>query len=137
MKSHFVVSFRFVEPWTEHATKKSYCLFHPYSPAQLLPVKLDPNEGTLHILVRANLKEDPKVTGSAHALFVKGFYIKEPGKVGAFSLSLARCSLHEAFLFTLTTKCLLMQLNLTPSCNHSVITIDGNTGMRKIIVCVN
>lgn len=91
----------FVEPWTEHATKKSYCLFHPYSPAQLLPVKLDPNEGTLHILVRANLKEDPKVTGSAHALFVKGFYIKEPGK-----------------------------LNLTPSCNHSVITIDGNTDIE-------
>lgn len=28
-----------------------------------------------------------------------------------------------------------MQLNLTPSCNHSVITIDGNTGMRKIILC--
>ena len=24
-----------------------------------------------------------------------------------------------------------MQLNLTPSCNHSVITIYGNTGMRK------
>ncbi|RLM86258.1 hypothetical protein C2845_PM04G10100 [Panicum miliaceum] len=91
----------YVEPWTDHAAKKSYCLFHPYPPAQLLPVKLNPKEGFLHILVRANLKEDPKVTGSAHALFVKGFYIKEPGK-----------------------------LNLTPSCNHSIITIGGNTDVE-------
>jgi len=88
LKYRFVASFRFAEPWTDHATKKSYCLFHPYSPAQLLPVKLNPNEGFLYILVRANLKEDPKVTGSAHALFVKGFYIKESGKVGVFSCSL-------------------------------------------------
>ncbi|CAL5090263.1 unnamed protein product [Urochloa decumbens] len=91
----------FVEPWTDHAAKKSYCLFHPYPPAQLLPVRLNPKEGFLHILVRANLKEDSKVTGSAHALFVKGFYIKEPGK-----------------------------LNLTPSCNHSIITIGGNTDVE-------
>ncbi|KAJ1288978.1 hypothetical protein BS78_02G130300 [Paspalum vaginatum] len=90
-----------VEPWIDHATKKSYCLFHPYSPAQLLPVKSNPEEGFLHILVHANLKEDPKVTGSAHALLVKGFYIKEPGK-----------------------------LNLTPSCNHSVIAIGGNTDVE-------
>jgi hypothetical protein len=46
-------------------------------------LNLNQKEGFLHILVRANLKEDPKVTGSAHALFVKGFYIKEPGKVRA------------------------------------------------------
>nr|CAB3452832.1 unnamed protein product [Digitaria exilis] len=91
----------YVEPWTDHAAKESYCLFHPYPPAQLLHVKLNQNEGFLHILVRANLKEDPKVTGSAHALFVKGFYIKEPGK-----------------------------LNLTPSCNHSIITIGGNTDVE-------
>ncbi|KAF8692700.1 hypothetical protein HU200_039534 [Digitaria exilis] len=91
----------YVEPWTDHAAKKSYCLFHPYPPAQLLHVKLNQNEGFLHILVHANLKEDPKVTGSAHALFVKGFYIKEPGK-----------------------------LNLTPSCNHSIITIGGNTDVE-------
>jgi len=67
----------------------------------MLPVKLNLKEGFLHILVRANLKEDPKVTGSAHALFVTGFYIKEPGK-----------------------------LNLTPSCNHSIITIGGNTDVE-------
>uniref|UniRef100_A0A0E0B6Q8 BIG2 domain-containing protein n=1 Tax=Oryza glumipatula TaxID=40148 RepID=A0A0E0B6Q8_9ORYZ len=91
----------FVEPWSDDAAKKSYCLFHPYSPAQLLPVKLNPKEGFLHIVVHANLKEDPKVTGSAHALFVKGFYIKEPRK-----------------------------LNLTPSCNHSIITIGGNTDVE-------
>ncbi|KAE8771234.1 hypothetical protein D1007_56923 [Hordeum vulgare] len=88
----------FVEPWSDRAVKKSYCVFHPYSPAQLLPVKSNPKDGFLHISVRANLKEDSMVTGSAHALFVKGFYIKEPGK-----------------------------LNLTPSCNHSIITIGGNT----------
>ncbi|XP_062193278.1 nuclear pore complex protein GP210 [Phragmites australis] len=91
----------FVEPWCDHAAKKSYCLFHPYSPAQLWPVKLNPMEGFLHILVRANLKEDPKVTGSAHALLVKGFYVKEPGK-----------------------------LSLTPSSNHSVITIGGNSDVE-------
>ncbi|KAL6601453.1 hypothetical protein ACP70R_044673 [Stipagrostis hirtigluma subsp. patula] len=91
----------FAEPWSDHATKKSYCLFHPYPPTKLLPVKLNLNEGFLHILVRANLKEDPKVTGSAHALFVKGFYVKEAGK-----------------------------LNLTPSCNHSIITIGGNTDIE-------
>ncbi|KAK8459403.1 hypothetical protein SEVIR_2G136800v4 [Setaria viridis] len=91
----------YVEPWTDHAAKKSYCLFHPYPPAQLLAVKLNQKEGFLHILVRANLKEDLKVTGSAHALFVKGFYIKEPGK-----------------------------LNLAPSCNHSTITIGGNTDVE-------
>ncbi|KAF2917566.1 hypothetical protein DAI22_09g202500 [Oryza sativa Japonica Group] len=91
----------FVEPWSDDAAKKSYCLFHPYSPAQLLPVKLNLKEGFLHIVVHANLKEDPKVTGSAHALFVKGFYIKEPRK-----------------------------LNLTPSCNHSIITIGGNTDVE-------
>ncbi|WVZ63130.1 hypothetical protein U9M48_012789 [Paspalum notatum var. saurae] len=91
----------FVEPWIDHATMKSYCLFHPHSPAQLLPVKSNPKEGFLHILIHANLKEDPKVTGSAHALLVKGFYIKEPGK-----------------------------LNLTPSCNHSVIAIGGNTDVE-------
>ncbi|KAL6838421.1 hypothetical protein ACP4OV_031666 [Aristida adscensionis] len=90
-----------VEPWTDHATKKSYCLFHPYPPTQLLPMKLNPNERFLHILVHANLKEDPKVSGSAHALFVKGFYVKEAGK-----------------------------LNLTPSCNHSVINIGGNTDVE-------
>lgn len=28
----------------------------------------------------------------------------------------------------------LMQLNLTPSCNHSIITIGGNTGMRKFTI---
>lgn len=91
----------FVEPWSDLAAKKSYCLFHPYSPVQLLPVKLNPKEGFLHIVVHANLKEDPKVIGSAHALFVKGFYIKEPGK-----------------------------LNLTPSCNYSIITIGGNTDVE-------
>ncbi|KAK3132641.1 hypothetical protein QOZ80_6AG0525560 [Eleusine coracana subsp. coracana] len=91
----------FVEPWCDHAAKKSYCIFHPYSPAQLLPANLNSKEGFLHILVRANLKEDPKVTGSAHALFVKGFYIKEPPK-----------------------------LNLTPSSNHSVITVGGNTDVE-------
>ena len=66
----------------------------------MLPVKLNLKEGFLHILVRANLKEDPKVTGSAHALFVTGFYIKEPGKVGAFSLL---AHVHRRFLFALTT----------------------------------
>lgn len=66
-----------------------------------MPVKLNLKEGFLHIVVHANLKEDPKVTGSAHALFVKGFYIKEPRK-----------------------------LNLTPSCNHSIITIGGNTDVE-------
>lgn len=91
----------FVEPWSDRDAKKSYCVFHPYSPAQLLPVKLNPKEGFLHIAVRANLKEDPTVTGSAHALFVKGFYIKEPGKI-----------------------------NLTPSCNHSIITVGGNTDVE-------
>lgn len=91
----------FVEPWIDRATKQSYCLFHPYSPAQLQLVKSNPKEGFLHILIRANLKEDPMVTGSAHALFIKGFYIKEPGK-----------------------------LNLTPSCNHSIITIIGNTDVE-------
>uniref|UniRef100_A0A0E0B6Q7 BIG2 domain-containing protein n=1 Tax=Oryza glumipatula TaxID=40148 RepID=A0A0E0B6Q7_9ORYZ len=101
LKSHSPFSLRFVEPWSDDAAKKSYCLFHPYSPAQLLPVKLNPKEGFLHIVVHANLKEDPKVTGSAHALFVKGFYIKEPRK-----------------------------LNLTPSCNHSIITIGGNTDVE-------
>ncbi|KAG8050279.1 hypothetical protein GUJ93_ZPchr0009g998 [Zizania palustris] len=80
---------------------KSYCLFHPYSPAQLLPVKFNLKEEFLHIVVHANLKEDPKVTGSAHALFVKGFYIKEPRK-----------------------------LNLTPTYNHSIITIGGNTDVE-------
>ncbi|TVU10546.1 hypothetical protein EJB05_44087, partial [Eragrostis curvula] len=95
----------FVEPWCDHASKKSYCLFHPYSPAQLLPAKLNSKEGFLHILVRANLKEDPKVTGYVHALFVKGFYIKEPAK-----------------------------LNLTPSSNRSLITIGGNTGKRKLLM---
>ena len=64
----------------------------------MLPVKLNLKEGFLHILVRANLKEDPKVTGSAHALFVTGFYIKEPGKVGAFSLL---AHVHRRFLFAL------------------------------------
>ncbi|XP_037443214.1 nuclear pore complex protein GP210-like [Triticum dicoccoides] len=91
----------FVEPWSDRAGKKSYCVFHPYSPAQLLPVKSNPKDGILHISVRANLKEDSMVTGSAHALFVKGFYIKEPG-----------------------------MLTLTPSCNHSIITIGGNTDVE-------
>ncbi|GJN34667.1 hypothetical protein PR202_gb23351 [Eleusine coracana subsp. coracana] len=91
----------FVKPWCDHAAKKSYCIFHPYSPAQLLPANLNSKEGFLHILVRANLKEDPKVTGSAHALFVKGFYIKEPP-----------------------------MLNLTRSSNHSVITVGGNTDVE-------
>lgn len=77
----FCCSLRFIEPWCDHAAKKSYCIFHPYSPAQLLPAKLNYKEGFLHILVHANLKEDPKVTGSVHALFVKGFYIKEQPKV--------------------------------------------------------
>lgn len=60
---------------------------------QLLPVKLNPKEGFLHIVVHANLKEDPKVIGSAHALFVKGFYIKEPGKVATLSLPLTHARL--------------------------------------------
>lgn len=84
---------RFVEPWSDRAVKKSYCVFHPYSPAQLLPVKSNPKDGILHISVRANLKEDSMVTGSAHALFVKGFYIKEPGMVAALSQPLTQARL--------------------------------------------
>lgn len=30
-----------------------------------------------------------------------------------------------------------MQLNLNPSSNHSVITIGGNTGMKKLIAFMN
>ncbi|KAI3474918.1 hypothetical protein Pfo_030229 [Paulownia fortunei] len=97
----------FAKPWKDPDTGYSYCLFFPYSPEHL--ARTAPNSGNaLHkvsVSVRASLRGDHHISGSASALFIGGFTILEMDKN----------SLH---------------LNLTRDSNKSVITIIGNTDVE-------
>ncbi|XP_020089259.1 nuclear pore complex protein GP210 isoform X4 [Ananas comosus] len=98
----------YAKPWSDHVTKKSYCVFFPYSPRQLLSLmpksdvnlEKDSESGVMYVSIVASLREDPSVMGSSRAPFVGGFSIAE-GK-----------------------------LNITPHSNKSVLTIIGNTDVE-------
>lgn len=78
----------YAKPWSDHVTKKSYCVFFPYSPRQLLSLmpksdvnlEKDSESGVMYVSIVASLREDPSVMGSSRAPFVGGFSIAE-GKV--------------------------------------------------------
>ncbi|OVA20622.1 Bacterial Ig-like [Macleaya cordata] len=94
----------YAKPWRDLDRGNSYCLFFPYSPEHLahsVP-KSTAMRPDISVSITASLRDLGHVTGSSTALFVGGFSILEMGKN-------------------------LMQLNLTPDSNKSIITIVGNT----------
>ncbi|KAG8634965.1 hypothetical protein MANES_17G112100v8 [Manihot esculenta] len=99
----------FAKPWVDLDTGNSYCLFFPYSPEHLIRLRSIPGLKDMRpyvsIAVNASLREATHVSGSASALFIGGFSILEMDKS-------------------------LMQLNLTPDSNKTIITILGNTGLE-------
>ncbi|OMO69335.1 Bacterial Ig-like, group 2 [Corchorus olitorius] len=97
----------YAKPWMDLDTGKSFCLFFPYSPEHLVRTipKLKDMKPYVYISINASMKEHSHVCGSASALFVGGFSITHMGKN-------------------------IVQLNLTPDCNKTIITILGNTDVE-------
>ncbi|KAK4417808.1 Nuclear pore complex protein [Sesamum alatum] len=93
----------FAKPWKDLGTGNSYCLFFPYSPEHL--ARSAPNLGDtvqqVSVSVRASLRGDHHISGSASALFIGGFTILGMDKN-------------------------LLRLNLTRDSSESVVTIIGN-----------
>ncbi|XVF57995.1 hypothetical protein PTKIN_Ptkin07bG0027000 [Pterospermum kingtungense] len=97
----------YAKPWVDLDTGNSFCLFFPYAPEHLVRTipKLKDMKPYIYVSVNASMKENSHVSGSASALFVGGFSITQMGKnIG--------------------------QLDLTPDCNKSIITILGNTDVE-------
>ncbi|KAF2308463.1 hypothetical protein GH714_009804 [Hevea brasiliensis] len=89
----------YAKPWMDLDTGNSYCLFFPYSPEHLersIP-RMKDMRPYISVSINASLKEANHVSGSASALFIGGFSILEMDKS-------------------------LMQLNLTPDSNKTIIT---------------
>lgn len=95
----------FAKPGKDPDTGSTQCLFFPYSPEQLARSASNTGDSPHQVLVsvRATLREDHRITGSASALFVGGF--------------------------TLETDKNSLYLNLTRDSNKSVITLTGNTNV--------
>ncbi|KAF3328130.1 nuclear pore complex protein GP210 [Carex littledalei] len=98
------------KPWTDRFTEKSYCLFFPHPPENLLSFmldsKVDPEsiatkKRSIDISITASVRDDPNVREVVTAPIIGGFSI--PG---------AR------------------QVNLSPSSNTSMIIIVGNTDLE-------
>lgn len=96
----------FAKPWKDPDTGKSYCLFFPYSPENIACSASNTEDSPHQVIVsvRASLREDHLVSGSASGLFV-----------GGFTLETDDSSLH---------------LNLTRDSNKSVVTLAGNTNVE-------
>ncbi|KAJ9135376.1 hypothetical protein P3X46_032567 [Hevea brasiliensis] len=94
----------YAKPWMDLDTGNSYCLFFPYSPEHLVRSipRMKDMRPYISVSINASLKEANHVSGSVSALFIGGFSILEMDKS-------------------------LMQLNLTPDSNKTIITILGNT----------
>ncbi|XP_010248630.1 PREDICTED: nuclear pore complex protein GP210 [Nelumbo nucifera] len=97
----------YARPWRDINSGNSYCLFFPYSPEHLVHSipKTKAMRPDVSVSISASLREAEYVMGSATALFVGGFSILEMDKG-------------------------LMQLNLTPESNKSIINIVGNTDVE-------
>ena len=81
-------NYRYVKPWRDYSSGKSYCLFFPYSPehlAQSVP-KSNDMRPYISLSISASLQETNHVSGSASALFVGGFSVLEMGKVRSYVL---------------------------------------------------
>ncbi|KAH6830507.1 embryo defective 3012 [Perilla frutescens var. hirtella] len=96
----------FAKPWKDADTGNTHCLFFPYSPEHLARSASNTGDSPHQVLisVRASLREDLHISGSASALFIGGF--------------------------TLETDKNSMHLNLTRDSNKSVITLIGNTNVE-------
>ncbi|XP_015576193.2 nuclear pore complex protein GP210 isoform X1 [Ricinus communis] len=94
----------YAKPWMNLETGNSYCLFFPYSPEHLVRSipRLKDMRPYISVSINASLREASHISGSASALFIGGFSILEMDKR-------------------------IMQLNLTPESNKSVLTILGNS----------
>ncbi|XP_007031576.2 PREDICTED: nuclear pore complex protein GP210 [Theobroma cacao] len=94
----------YAKPWMDLETGNSFCLFFPYSPEHLVHTtpKFKNMKPYMYVSINATVKEHSHVSGSASALFVGGFSIMQMGKN-------------------------IVQLNLTPNSNKTIITILGNT----------
>ncbi|XP_048503398.1 nuclear pore complex protein GP210 isoform X3 [Beta vulgaris subsp. vulgaris] len=92
------------KPWKDLDSGDSYCLFFPFSPEHLahtVPTLKD-ERPDISISVHAKLREARDVSGSASALFLGGFSILDMDKD-------------------------ILQLNMSPNSNRSIITLVGNT----------
>ncbi|KAF7801531.1 nuclear pore complex protein GP210 isoform X1 [Senna tora] len=96
----------YTKPWLDLDSGNSYCLFFPYSPEHLVQSvpKLGGMRPYITLSIYASLN-GANVSGHASALFIGGFSIMEMSKNS-------------------------MQLNLTPDCNKTSITILGNTDVE-------
>ncbi|KAK9272744.1 hypothetical protein L1049_003121 [Liquidambar formosana] len=97
----------YTKPWKDLETGDSFCLFFPYSPEHLvrsIPISKDMRPD-ISVSINASLREANHVSGSASALFIGGFSVLEMDKN-------------------------LMQLNLTPESNKTIITVLGNTDVK-------
>ncbi|MED6133436.1 hypothetical protein PIB30_028200 [Stylosanthes scabra] len=97
----------YVKPWLDLDSGNAYCLFFPYSPEHLVysVPKLEGLRPDISLSIYASDRENNRISGSASALFIGGFSVKEMGKNS-------------------------MQLNLSPVSNSSIITILGNTDVE-------
>ncbi|KAK4272113.1 hypothetical protein QN277_020709 [Acacia crassicarpa] len=95
------------KPWLDLDTGNSYCVFFPYFPVQLVRLvpRLEGMRPDISLSIYASLKGANQASGSASALFIGGFSIMGMGESP-------------------------MQLNLTPDCNKTRITILGNTDVE-------
>ncbi|XP_073140167.1 nuclear pore complex protein GP210 [Henckelia pumila] len=97
----------FSKPWKDLDTDNLYCLFFPYSPEHL--ARSTPNLGDtghhMSVIVRASLKGNHRISGSASAAFIGGFKV----------LELDQQSLN---------------LNMTQDSNKRIITVIGNTDIE-------
>ncbi|XP_050223905.1 nuclear pore complex protein GP210 [Mercurialis annua] len=96
----------YAKPWMDIDTGNHYCLFFPYSPEHLVhsTPRLKNMKPYMSVSINASLREASHISGSASALFIGGFSILEMDKDKS-----------------------LMQLNLTPDANKSLLTILGNS----------
>ncbi|KAF5479668.1 hypothetical protein F2P56_000470 [Juglans regia] len=97
----------YAKPRMDLDTGSTYCLFFPYSPEHLvhsMPKSKDMRPD-ISVSINASMREANHVSGSASALFIGGFSVLEMGEN-------------------------LMQLNLTPDSNTTIITILGNTDVE-------
>ncbi|KAM7268816.1 hypothetical protein ACFE04_010982 [Oxalis oulophora] len=94
----------YTKSWIDPASGNAYCLFFPYSPNHLVHLipKLEDVKPYVYVVVNASLREANHVSGSASALFIGGFSVKEMDEDS-------------------------VQLNFTPEFNKTIITIMGNT----------
>ncbi|XWS40691.1 hypothetical protein CRYUN_Cryun17cG0017400 [Craigia yunnanensis] len=97
----------YAKPWMDLDTGNSFCLFFPYSPEHLVRTipKLKDMKPYIYVSINASMKEHSHVSGSASALFVGGFSIMQMERN-------------------------IVQLNLTPDSNKTIITILGNTDVE-------